>query len=1081
MERIKNSYLLNKIFLVAVIIIYFKFSSYELYSQPLASGHDKFIGNVHSGNVNAKFTSYWNQVTPENSGKWQYAEPSRDSYSWGGLDAAYNFALDNGFPYKHHTLIWGQQYPSWITTLSAAEQAEEVEEWIKLVGERYPLMDYCDVVNEPLAGHAPAPYRNALGGAGTTGYDWVIWAFEKARIYMPNTKLILNDYNIINSDGSTNELIKIANLLKARNLIDGIGIQGHRFELETVSTTTLKNNLDKLAATGLPVYITEFDLGNVGNSGTPNDQVQLDLYKKVFPLLWEHPGVKGITFWGWIQNQIWQETCYLIRSDGTERPAMVWLRNYLAEGNYKSYASGNWNDVNTWQWNNGDDWIHPAPSIPTLSSNPITIQEGHDITLTASDSIDQLTIGDGGSLIINEGVELIVKNGNGIDLAVYGSIVNQGTVTPEDSAEIKFMLNGSYNHLQDAGTIPTAVWAEGSTCLISGVVSKAPSNANQDFFNVAWDCPNQTGNYNLGWNGNTIGGSISIVNTGSGRLYLCGPSANSSAELTIEGDIIQMGGAFATNGTGNAGTSVIVNHNGNINVTGGNFSISRGSQGGTGTAVWYINKGNVSLSNATTQNSNSAGGKFVFAGKGTAQTLTIDNVTFGSGGFPVEVDSGAVLDMGLSVLRGNGKFILKDGATLQTANPSGIDSSIVNSGEKILGKAASYVFSGSSTQVTGSQLPDTVANLVIKNSASGSGVTLSGNVVVNGTLDMNSGALNLGGNKLIYGTNGSLKYSGSSAQTTADAELPSSGGPANIIITNTRGVDLHASRKISNALELSGKLRLGNNNLTASSASSSGLTRYVVTDGTGSLRLHPGQSEILYPVGTATAYAGVWIANEGEHDTIGVRLESDTSPAPKGGRVNVKWLIDESVEGGGDYTLKFDWVTLLENNVFRGDRAANAKIFNLTDSTEAGTGDYTTQFSSQPYSLKRGGIETLGWFGVGLFGTVTDVQEEEQIPNGFYLSQNYPNPFNPSTVISYQIAPLNLPQGETSVHVTLIVYDVLGKEIAALVDGYQSPGVYKVTFDGRQTNGGSQLTSGIYFYMLKAGNNVMTKKMLLLK
>lgn len=68
-----------------------------------------------------------------------------------------------------------------------------MEKWIRLVGERYPDMDFVDVVNEPF--NAPPPYKNALGGSGTTGGDWVITAFQWARQYCPSrTKLLLNEY-----------------------------------------------------------------------------------------------------------------------------------------------------------------------------------------------------------------------------------------------------------------------------------------------------------------------------------------------------------------------------------------------------------------------------------------------------------------------------------------------------------------------------------------------------------------------------------------------------------------------------------------------------------------------------------------------------------------------------------------------------------------------------------------------------------------------------------------------------------------------------------------------------------------------
>ncbi|KAF0152196.1 MAG: Peptidase S8/S53 subtilisin kexin sedolisin [Ignavibacteria bacterium] len=108
---------------------------------------------------------------------------------------------------------------------------------------------------------------------------------------------------------------------------------------------------------------------------------------------------------------------------------------------------------------------------------------------------------------------------------------------------------------------------------------------------------------------------------------------------------------------------------------------------------------------------------------------------------------------------------------------------------------------------------------------------------------------------------------------------------------------------------------------------------------------------------------------------------------------------------------------------------------------------------------------------------------QEKTPTNFSLSQNYPNPFNPSTTISYQIAPLNLPNsprstqggagGETSVHATLKVYGVLGSEVAILVDEYQQAGTYNVKFNveaRHSASGGSSLPSGIYFYRLQAGN-----------
>lgn len=93
------------------------------------------------------------------------------------------------------------------------------------------------------------------------------------------------------------------------------------------------------------------------------------------------------------------------------------------------------------------------------------------------------------------------------------------------------------------------------------------------------------------------------------------------------------------------------------------------------------------------------------------------------------------------------------------------------------------------------------------------------------------------------------------------------------------------------------------------------------------------------------------------------------------------------------------------------------------------------------------------------------------IPEKYFLYQNYPNPFNPNTKIKYQITNSKYQKAE----VTLIVYDIAGKEVATLVNEKQSPGIYEVTFDR------GSLPSGIFFYRLTAGNFIETKKMVLIK
>ncbi|MGL6161159.1 endo-1,4-beta-xylanase [Microbulbifer sp.] len=289
---------------------------------------EKFFGTAtDSDNDYLQLTTYFDQVTPGNAGKWGSVESTRDQMDWQALDTAYNFAKNNGLRYKHHTLIWDQQQPAWLEGLPAAEQLEEIDEWMAAVAARFEDsegkvdLDMIDVVNEPL--HAPAFYKDALGGDGDTGWDWVIAAFELARAHFPDSTLILNDYNILQLKEFTEKYLEVIELLQERELIDGIGVQAHF--LEQTSAETVRSNLDLLAATGLPIYVSELDIDFADNARQANKM------RDLFSVFWQHPAVAGVTHWGYRQGGTWRPNAWLLNADGTERPALEWLRCFIAE------------------------------------------------------------------------------------------------------------------------------------------------------------------------------------------------------------------------------------------------------------------------------------------------------------------------------------------------------------------------------------------------------------------------------------------------------------------------------------------------------------------------------------------------------------------------------------------------------------------------------------------------------------------------------------------------------------------------------------------------------------------------------
>ncbi len=125
---------------------------------------------------------------------------------------------------------------------------------------------------------------------------------------------------------------------------------------------------------------------------------------------------------------------------------------------------------------------------------------------------------------------------------------------------------------------------------------------------------------------------------------------------------------------------------------------------------------------------------------------------------------------------------------------------------------------------------------------------------------------------------------------------------------------------------------------------------------------------------------------------------------------------------------------------------------------------YTSGFQGTSTGSKTGESSKSSQTAVEVTTGVNQILEQ---PHEFALFQNYPNPFNPSTTIQYEL-PVNN-------NVTLSVYNVLGKEVATLVNGTIEAGVHSVQFNA------ANLSSGIYFYTLRAGNYVENKKMMLLK
>jgi agmatine deiminase len=183
----------------------------------------------------------------------------------------------------------------------------------------------------------------------------------------------------------------------------------------------------------------------------------------------------------------------------------------------------------------------------------------------------------------------------------------------------------------------------------------------------------------------------------------------------------------------------------------------------------------------------------------------------------------------------------------------------------------------------------------------------------------------------------------------------------------------------------------------------------------------------------------------------------------------ISGISDASVYWTADTPVGFSSVPM---QFVSGDSAVGY-IPAQTDSTEILY--YISATSNSGRTVTKPLVAPDGYYKFLVENSVTNLAENFQ-PEKFYLSQNYPNPFNPSTKIKFAIPSNVITSGaKQSQFVSLKVFDILGNEIATLVNEEKSSGSYEINFDA------SSLPSGVYFYRLNTGSFIETKKMLLLK
>ena len=227
--------------------------------------------------------------------------------------------------------------------------------------------------------------------------------------------------------------------------------------------------------------------------------------------------------------------------------------------------------------------------------------------------------------------------------------------------------------------------------------------------------------------------------------------------------------------------------------------------------------------------------------------------------------------------------------------------------------------------------------------------------------------------------------------------------------------------------------------------------------------------------------SGQWHPYIFDFDIIGTNIfagtESGVWRRPLAEMVPVELTSFTASASGKEVTLSWSTATELNNQGFEVQRKFSSNDFVTIGSVKGhGTTTSPNQYSFVDKLIDAGKyfyrLKQIDFSGTFEYSDVVEV--EVRILDKFTLEQNYPNPFNPTTKISWQSPVSSLPDGKAGWQV-LKVFDVLGNEVATLVDEEMEAGYHSIDFDA------SDLPSGVYFYRIQAGNFVDTKKLILLR
>jgi hypothetical protein len=724
--------------------------------------------------------------------------------------------------------------------------------------------------------------------------------------------------------------------------------------------------------------------------------------------------------------------------------------------------------------------------ISGSTNNVLTVSGGGSTALYIHDGgiIENQSSGTTRGILLNNNSDVFKMSGMGKYIHNSSISIPQRTGISTTSSNYDFATTSAFENLYGTATSFDATPTYGKY-----IINHIGTNTVNKSLTINGDLEITSGTFNVTTNGTyslSVGGNVSISNA----AFLQGTSTTGTATINIIGNIT---GAGTLKGNSSGGTA--------------NFTI-----GGDITSL-------VSLSTGTNSLTFSGGAAPVSFTPANSSTPTVQSITISNGktvtlGANISVNTGSsftvdgTLECGTNTIAGGGSFVLGNTATLKCGHANGIFGNIATIGANTFPASATYIFNGSVAQSVSNLFPDNLTGTLTIDNAQG--------VSMNVDRTISTGILNLQNGVLKTRADASTIHNfttGSGATINVLSATSYVDGP--LIMTLTSGnASLFPIGSGTAYRPLTMNFSVGQNVTaemfnTAPSGSFSGIgvdkistvRYYSVTNSTNSnvtvtipWSTDDGVSDLSYITAVYGVNSAIWAANSRSGSTTG-NATSGTVTGTFNNIIGADFTLGNITGGsnplpveltsftasvhGNVVTLAWKTATEVDNYGFEIERTSLSLPFDKGGKqggstvvgfvSGAGNSNSPQQYSFVDKSLPAGNylyrLKQIDNGGKYSYSEVVKV--EVGTPTTYRLAQNYPNPFNPTTTIEYAIV--------TNQLVSLKVFNMLGKEVAVLVNEKKELGVYTVDYNA------SHLANGVYLYRLQAGDVILVKKMVVLK